>query len=107
MGTEQIGNLTEHYNWSIEVLKGSISSHLLTQSDMMQYLNQTKKWAKQHFKRKFPNHLFEQVDQMVRKFTIPEHTAKEPVPSSSNKIGSQAVTGPVVTSTPKRKRSLP
>ena len=72
--TEQIGNLTEHYNWSIEVLKGSISAHLLTQSDMTQYLNQTKKWAKQHFKRKFQNHLFEQVDQMVRKFTIPEQT---------------------------------
>ena len=105
--TEQIGNLTEHYNWSIEVLKGSISAHLLTQSDMSQYLNQTKKWAKQHFKRKFQNNLFEQVDQMVRKFTIPEHTAKGPVSGSSNKIGSQAVTEPVVTSTPKRKRSLP
>ena len=105
--TEQIGNLTEHYNWSIEVLKGSISAHLLTQSDMTQYLNQTKKWAKQHFKRKFQNHLFEQVDQMVRKFTIPEHTAKAAGPGSSNKIGSQAVTEPVVTSTPKRKRSPP
>ena len=104
---DQMKNLTDHYNWCTDALLGSISACLLTKSDMMNYLNQTRKWAKQHFKRKFKNHLFEKVDKIVQNFVISEITAKEPVPCSSNKIRSVAATEPVVKSTPKRKRGPP
>ena len=105
---EQIGNLTEHYQWCIEALKGSISAYNLTRSALLNHLNQAKKWAKQHFKRKFQNQTFDKVDQMVQNFIFRETTAKGPVPSSSSQIRAEpkkvAEPEPVVPSTPSRKR---
>ena len=111
---EQIGNLMEHYHWCIEALKGSISVYHLTSSELISYLNQTKKWAKQHFKKKFRNNIFDKVDQMVGNlitFSLSESTSavKGQVPSNSAKIRDEPkqVTDPETVSTPKRKRGRP
>ena len=106
---EQIGNLTEHYQWCIEALTGSISAYRLTRSELLNNLNQAKKWAKQHFKGKFKIHIFDKVDQMVRNFTVSETTAKGPKPSTSSQIQAEPKVKDrsEVTSTPKRKRSHP
>ena len=108
---EQIGNLTEHYQWCTEALKGSISAYNLTSLAMISNLNIARKWAQQHFRKKFQNNLFDKVDQMVRKLAFSESTAKRPAPSSSsqNRAEPEKVSRPAeeVTSTPTRKRGRP
>ena len=78
---EQIGNLTEHYQWCVEALKGSISAYHLTSSELISNLNQAKKWAKQHFKRKFRNKVFDKIDQIAGdlvSYTVSESGTKKP-----------------------------
>lgn len=111
---EQMGNLTEHYQWCIETLKGSISACRLTQSDLKTYLAQARKWAQQHFRKRFQIKAFDKVDQMVLNFAISETTASGPTPGSSTQIEEQPkkvtvpeVTVPEVISTPSRKRDRP
>ena len=107
---EQIGNLTEHYQWCIEALKGSIFAYFLTTSDLTTHLNTAQKWAKQHFKRKFQTNIFDKVDQMVRKLKLSETTVKGPAPgnSSTNQAETKKVPTQEVPSTPgKRKRGRP
>ena len=123
---EQIGNLTEHYQWCIEALKGCISAYHLTNTEFISHVNQAKKWAKQHFKKKFRNNVFNKVDQMAGElvaYTISESVAKRPAPkinnktvtkpksviepvkpSTSNGTTNQVKSKPAAPSTPSRKR---
>ena len=62
---KQIENLVHHYNYCI----GSITCHLRTlgpSAISAADLSQARKWAKQSYKKKFRNFIFDKVDQMVQ-----------------------------------------
>ena len=81
---EQIANLKDHYTWSIDVLKGSISAHFLSHSELFEHLKAARQWAKRNFRKKFQAKIFGEVDQMVQKLI--STTVKGPAPGNSNKI---------------------
>ena len=107
---EQIGNLTEHYEWCKEALKGCISAYRLTGLELITNMNQAKKWVKQHFGKKFKKNIFDEVDRQVGSlinYTISESTAKSPSLNSGCKINAKTkkVENTETPSTPSRKRS--